>query len=184
MIRFLSTALIGVVLLGSVAVCQWALTGTTHFDMTREAHGHAGGLGHLDGAPVFRIELTTTFDAGDDPFAVKLDDAVETDRILMKAGETIVLERKEDVLRGEAVSVADIPLSGETVELFIQAVPSGDEGLRACGIRVRVFTAEGSLCDDQTVWSEGGGAVVAQALTVQLTPRLASGDRGLGERDE
>ena len=77
--------------------------------------------------------------------------------------------------------VESVSLAGTSTQLFIQASPSGQEADKPCGVRVRVVRADGAICDDQTIWSEGGGALLAQTVDVSLEPVLERLDRGLGK---
>jgi len=178
-VRFLAALLIAAAILGTVGISQHMLTRRVRFDVTRDAHGHApvepSAFQH------YRLEFTPTFDAVTDPFAVRLDASEEAPRLLVQyAGEALIrLDR--DWRRGEVVALDSATFAGTDAELVVQASPSGDDSTRSCGLRVRVIREDGVLCDDQTLWTEGGGAALLQSVMVSLEPILEQLDRGLGE---
>ncbi len=179
--RFLAALLIAAVILGAVAVSQHRLTHRVQFDVTREADGHGHDESEAGESWLYRIELTPTFDAVTDPFAVRLAAEDEVPRLLVRHAGQDLLRLTRDLHRGEIVALESVALKGDDAELLIQASPSGADAVRSCGLRVRVIREDGVQCDDQTVWSEGGGSAVVQAVRVSLAPILEQLDRGLGE---
>lgn len=179
--RFLAALLIAALILGSVGISQHMLTRRVHFDVTRDADGHGNAPAESDSTWRYRLEFTPTFDAAVDPFAVRLDAADESPRLLVRyAGEALVrLER--DWRRGEVEALDSVAFSGTDAELLVQASPSEAESVRSCGLRVRVLREDGVLCDDQTLWTEGGGAALVHTVSINLEPILEQLDRGLGE---
>ena len=179
--RFLATILIAASLLGAVAWCQFSLTREVRVDVTRGAEGHGGHAHRPDSDGIFRLEITPTFSAGDDPFAVRLDPAAATPRVQVRHGDRLVLNHTADVRRHERIVVEDVTFPGDRVELFVQATPAPADARHTCALRLRLFTADGAMCDDVTLWSEGGGQNVAGTVTLGLHPRLRTLDRGLGK---
>ena len=178
--RFLAALSIAAVILGAVAFSQHRLTHRVQFDVTREADGHGHDESEAGASWRYRLEFTPTFDAVTDPFAVRLAAEDEVPRLLVRHAGQDLLRVTRDLHRGEIVALEAVPLKGGDAELLIQASPSSAEAARSCGLRVRVIREDGVLCDDQTLWSEGGAAVV-QAVWVSLAPILEQLDRGLGE---
>jgi hypothetical protein len=65
---------------------------------------------------------------------------------------------------------------------LVEAVPQAGEALRSLPLRVQVFR-QGALCDDVTLWTDGGGAKLERRIDISLEPRRAALDRGLrGEK--
>jgi len=180
-VRFLAALAIAAAILGAVGRAQRVLTQRVRFDVTRDAHDHhheepqAGETWH------YRIELTPTFEAASDPFAIRTDAAEGVPRLLVRHAGQDLLRLARDWSRGQVVVVESVSLAGTSTQLFIQASPSGQEADKPCGVRVRVVRADGAICDDQTIWSEGGGALLAQTVDVSLEPVLERLDRGLGK---
>lgn len=183
--RFIAVILIAAVLLGAVAWCQYAFTRHVTVDITREAHGHAE-VHDKPYSDLYRMEVTPSFDAGADPFALQVDDAPAAARLALRGPVGIILEHRADIRRGETITVDEVKLGGLQAEVYVEAVPSPDDAARPCAVRLRVFNDAGAECDDTTIWSEGDGHVVAGTVHVRLVPRLESVDRGLagGEVDE
>jgi hypothetical protein len=181
--RFVAVMLICAGLLGSVAWCQFMLTREVRVDITREANGHAEHAPAESAGGVFRLELTPTFNAADDPFAVRTDPSQATSRLRVSRGDTVVLDHTRDLRRHESIVAGDLAFTGQEVELFVRATPAADEAAHSCAVRLRLFNSQGALCDDVTLWSQGGGRAVAGTVTLRLEPRLESLDRGLGERE-
>ncbi len=179
--RFLTALIIAALILGAVGWSQHALTNRVRFDVTREAHSHEKSTN--DGEPrwSYRIELTTTFDAVDDPFALRSSDVAKSARLILRYSGSDLLRRESDLHRGDSILTEPIDLPGEEVELFVQATPSPQEALKACGLRVRLILEDGAVCHDQTVWTDGGGLSLAATINVSLKPVLAQLDRGLGD---
>ncbi len=179
--RFLAALALAAVILGGVGFSQHMLTQRVRFDVTREAHGHGEAQPESGKGWGYRVELTSTFDAAADPFAVRVDAADDVPRLLVRHAGQELLRLSQDWHRGQMVAIPSVALEGRHAELFVQASPSAAEAAQSCGVRVRVIREDGALCDDQTIWTEGGGAVLAQAVRVSLDPVLERLDRGLGE---
>jgi hypothetical protein len=177
--RFLFALLIAVALLGAVAWTQRALTRQVRFDVTRDVDGHAPAAG-AGAAHTYRVDVMPAFDAVRDPFAVSVDQEAETPRLVIRQAGAVLLQRTEDMARGETVSIDGLALAGKRVELFVEAVPSEDDARFPCALRLRVFRDDGALCDDVTLWSAGGGLPVSGTIVGNLEPDRAFLDRGLG----
>lgn len=178
--RFLSALAIAALLLGSVAWCQFALTRHIDFNVAREVHGPGGEHADHAGEHRYRLDVTTSFNAAHDPFALRTDDGAKTVRLRIKHGESVLKEVAEDIARGTTLSADDLAFSAEQVRLFVEATPEVSEAIQPCALRLRLYRDDGALCHDETLWSEGGGAQVVGSVTCGLEPILASVDRGLG----
>ncbi len=105
---------------------------------------------------LFAIELTTTFDSEDDPFAIETEKAPSA--VVRLNGRTIELPAA-GLHRGAVVRIQDIQgvLNGYN-ELYVQASPPIAESGREHGLRVK-FYAEKRLLVDHTAWSSHGAVI-------------------------
>lgn len=179
--RFLATILIATALLGSVAGLQHAVTRRVRFDVTREAHAAGEHVDTSDVAHTYRIELTPTFAAADDPFAVQVDATNTPPRLQVRYEGRVLLEHREDIRRGETITVPDLRFDAARVSLYVEASPTSEDAARPCALRVRIYRDDGALCTDATLWSEGDGAQLAGTIDTDLAPIRVSVDRGLGD---
>lgn len=102
----------------------------------------------------FSVEVTPSFDAGPDQFALELDDAPSL--IVQFRGKEI-LSHRDAIDAGTAVTVDDV--SGLVVggnEFFVRATPATLNDI-SLAIRIRILR-DGSPLADQTLWSEPGEA--------------------------
>jgi hypothetical protein len=176
-VRFLATLLIAVAILGAVGWAQFSMTHGIHIDPNRNVEHH-GDDAAMAGDAFYSIEITPTFDAAKDPFAVQLTaDSVEP-ILVVRCGGRVLLQRSQDVQRGVVIAVGPVKLPGDSAELSVDVSPAGDESLRACGLRLKVVRGDGALCDDQTLWTEGQGGVLSQTVQLSLKPRLQRLNRG------
>jgi hypothetical protein len=118
----------------------------------------------------FQVELTLTFDAGPDEFALDRSDAPT---LLVRLRGQDVMRRTEPVEAVEQV-VADVAgLVAGRNEFFVQATPRETTAERARAVRVRVLR-DGTPIADQTLWSEPGelvqGALLVELLEWSLEP--------------
>lgn len=115
----------------------------------------------------YRLELTPTFAAAPDPFALRLEAGSAPPALTVRLNGVEVLRRDSELAAGEALHLDPLAplLSGEN-ELFIEASPTGEAALQAHALRVRVYRGT-SLVTERTLWSEPGanlsGAVLFRA---------------------
>ncbi|NQU39977.1 MAG: hypothetical protein HQ523_08505 [Lentisphaerae bacterium] len=183
MVRFACSLLVAALLLGSVGLCQYALTRRVAISMTHapESHGHAEPAKGVDASARYALYVTLGFEAGEDPFAVRAADAAESRRLVIRHGGAELFATSEALQRGQQIAITNQHFSGERVALFVEAVPGGEDAARPCALRLRL-ECEGEWCDEATLWSEGNGARVSGEVTLGLAPRLSTLDRGLGVR--
>jgi len=179
--RFLASIAIAVVLLGGVAWCQQMMTRQIDFDITRSAHSHAGNEDESS-KHSYRLEIVPSFAGQSDPFALRTGEDADTARLSVRHGGRTLLDRSKDFDRGEKITVPKLDFAGEELELHIEATPSIDAAQNPCALRVRLYRDDGALCDEATLWTEGGGAIVSSSVVLSLSPQRESVDRGLGER--
>ena len=112
----------------------------------------------------FILEVTATFDAEPDPFALRTDGSAGAGIVVRRGGEEIL---RSDTLRaGEPVTVPVEGLRAGVNEFVFEAAPPSGEVGRAAGLRLRLL--EGlSVVADRTYWAEGG-AVVAGTFRPEL----------------
>jgi len=177
--RFAASFIITVCMLGSVALCRMLLTQDVRFDLVRDEEKPSVSVETGISEHLFCLVLTPAFDAARDPFALILDTGTETSRIRVTHQEKMVIDWQEDVRNGVPIRQTDIPFTGDTVELFIEASPSGNGATFPCALRIQIVNDNGTLCDEQTLWSEGGGAKISGKIRLRLTPQPAGLDRGL-----
>lgn len=179
MTRFLIAAAVAVVLLGSVALCQLALTREVEVRFSREVHGH--GEPQLEESGVeYELVVTPSFDAKRDPFQLTDDVAGDAIRVRITAVDTVLLAWREDVARGVPIRVDGVSIADGRGEWFVEATPSPRDAADACALRIQVFR-DGVLHEDATIWSDGGGAPLARRVEVDLRPARLRLDRGLGK---
>lgn len=112
----------------------------------------------------FRLEVTLTFDAGPDAFAL---DAATAPSLLIQLRGLDVLRRTETLSAGEPIVVDQVRgLVAGRNEFFVQASPADSATLVARALRVRLLR-DGSPAGEQTLWAEPGDAVQG-TLTVDL----------------
>lgn len=181
--RFVTAALVSMALLGAVALCQYTVRKQIEFSLSRDVDEHGDHAADTARNTVFSIVVTPAFNARQDPFALSLSEDEETPRIVVSHEGQVLLRYTEDVLSGQTLTISDQRLSGETAALFVQANPGPDDAMRPCALRLQVF-ADQVLCDESTIWSEGQGQPVSGEVVLELSPRRAKLDRGLGERDQ
>jgi hypothetical protein len=107
----------------------------------------------------YRLELTPTFAAAPDPFALQLDASATAPALVVKLNGEELLRRTDTVAAGEVIVLEELPQlrAGEN-EIFIEAAPPGEAALQSHALRVRV--AHGAeMVADQTLWSTPGAAL-------------------------
>ncbi len=163
--RFAGVAVVFILLFGLVGISRSWLAPKGSSASWGQAVGSAA-----HGAPVgtgrhrYRLRLTSTFEAAQDPFALRSADDTPPVRLLVRSGGQILHQRTADWRRGEPVILEAVALQGEAVDLFVMATPSESEMQSACGVRVEIFQEDGVVCDDQTLWAEPGMVISRRAL--------------------
>jgi hypothetical protein len=147
--RPLLAVAVSVVILGGMALYMQRRPQTGSVVVERKAEG------------VYSLEITLSFDAGPDEFALSADDQPSvlvkfrdsellklTDRI--PAGEPIVIERVEGIVAG--------PGAAGRNEFYVAATPAESGANVSRALRVRVLR-DGEPVADQSLWSEPGWPV-------------------------
>ena len=118
----------------------------------------------------FRLEVTLSFAAGPDPFALELEDAPSL--LVLFRGQPVL--HRTNAIPGGQVIVSD-PVDGIVQgqnEFFVQATCANDASLTANAIRVRILR-DAVVIAEQTFWSEPGEAIQG-ALNVTVPPESSA----------
>ena len=104
----------------------------------------------------FSLDITLTFDAGPDAFALDVNDAPSL-LVLFRGNELI--RETELVSAGEVVTVEKIDnvVNGQN-EFFVQASPADSDSLLARALRIRILRDE-RVVSETTLWSEPGETI-------------------------
>ena len=125
-------------------------------------HSHAG-VQLIQASGAYGIDLSITFDAGPDEFA--LSDVSDAPSLLVQMNGEEVLRRTDTVSADQ--SPIQIPsVKGVVVgtnEFFIQASPSDMSSLTPGSARIRI-TRDGHVVSDKTIWSEAGEILQGTAV--------------------
>ena len=121
------------------------------------------------------IELTLTFDAGPDAFALDVTDAPT---LLVQLRGKDVLRRTDPILAGAQLRVEAVSgLVTGINEFFVQATPQDTAAPVARAVRVRILR-NGYPMAEQTLWSEPGelvqGVVVVEIPTWSGVPQAST----------
>ena len=109
----------------------------------------------------FSLDITLTFDAGPDAFALDVNDAPSL-LVLFRGNELI--RETELVSAGEVVTVEKIDnvVNGQN-EFFVQATPADSDALLARALRIRILR-DGQVISDSSLWSEPGETIQGTLL--------------------
>jgi hypothetical protein len=101
-------------------------------------------------AGVFSAEITLTFDAAPDEFAL------EPIALVFKQQDRVLLERTEKVAAGEPIVIDHLPgiIAGRN-EFYFECIPSPADQPLARAVRVRLLR-DGAEVADATLWAPAG----------------------------
>ena len=163
--RILAVIAVWVVILGGVSLYM-----SSRPEVTKAVAVAPKGIG---GGEPFRLEVTPTFAAEADPFALEGE-----------AGETafVVWLNGREVLRGPEKPQAGMIVVLEPVEglikgvneLYVEASPPVGFGGESHGVRLRLLNS-GVAVADETFWSEDGSRVTG-VLRVDLAQKETEAD--------
>lgn len=151
-----------------LVILLWAVMvgGFGQYMARRVPAAQAGPAALARSEAVYRLEVTPTFAAEADPFALQTGNGEEDVvlRVLLNGVE--VLRRGQGIPAGQPVSVDRAPgvLAGAN-EFYLEASPPVSAGGQAHAVRVRLFR-DGIPVADHTLWSEAGGRI-AGAFTLE-----------------
>lgn len=166
--RFIFSALIWLVLIGGLSLYlgqRDAVIGPTDPPKAQPAPAQAG----------YALEITPTFGAAADPFALQDNNQPPSTLLVRLAGHEIY-RGGEPLARGESLRIDPVQgLAAGANELYLEASPSLEEAHLAHALRIRVLR-EGVPVLDRTLWSEAGAKVAGTILFTLETAAEASHD--------
>jgi hypothetical protein len=114
-------------------------------------------------AGTFTVEVTLTFDAGPDEFA--LDSTLASSLLVQLRGQDL-LRSSEPIAAGQQIKLdAVVGVVTGNNEFYVQATPKDGTAQIARAIRVRILR-NGTALADQTLWAEPGelvqGAIIVE----------------------
>ena len=123
----------------------------------------------------YALEITPTFSAEDDPFALKTSDNTDSSFEVKLNGNALDMNVLE-VQRGETIRNAKVGgvLTGHN-EIYVNASPPLSENTLEHGIRVK-FYQDNTLIVDRTVWADQGALVSGTISFNHLETEEASHD--------
>jgi hypothetical protein len=170
--RPLSALLLAAIVLGSVAI---------FFRLQGETNAPAAAPNLQSAAGQFDIEITLTFDAGPDDFALSASDAPS---ITVEFRGNELLRRTDTVAAGSALLIEDV--AGITVgenSIYVRCSPKDLDQVVSRAIRVRVF-CDGVEVAEQTLWSTPGSPVEGLVrLLIEALPDGRQNADGPADRD-
>ena len=120
----------------------------------------------------YAVEVTPSFAAAPDPFALQIDEQDAGAALVVRLGEREILRVTDHVEGGKPLRIEDV--EGVVVgmnEVLVEASPPTDQADRRHFVLLRVLRDEAAIAE-RTFWSEGG-AKVAGSLRFEI----AAGDR-------
>lgn len=154
-----------------IAVLIWVVLvgGLLLYVRSRDAVDTAPSFRLVPAQGTYSVEITTTFTAEPDPFALRVEDEEKPSALSLKLNGKEVLRLTDRVDAGSPIRVE--PLRGlveGSNELYLEANPPAGEAGRSHAVRVRVLR-DGIPLSDRSFWS-GQGSKIATTLRVNLTP--------------
>lgn len=171
--RFLAAFLVAACMLGAVGAAQMRLARGLDVRWTRETE--TPGPASDSKAPRYALAFVASFDAEQDPFAVRLDTASETPRLKVTHEGRTVFQRVEDFRAGETLTASNLNMAGASVRLHVEAAPAPDQAARPCALRVRLLR-DGHPIDEATLWSSGGGQALSGEVELSVRPTPTGDD--------
>ena len=115
------------------------------------------------------LEVTASFAAEPDPFAVHIDSEPLPPVLVIRLGSRQILRITESLAAGRPVRVDPLPglVFGDN-ELFVAASPPADQADRRHALRLTVFENNRPIAE-KTIWSEPGAAI-AEVMRFSLAP--------------
>lgn len=146
------------------------LGGLQGYFMLRDRFGpSAAPLVERPAPGLYSLEITLTFDAGPDPFALEAGD--QTCLEVLFRGDAL-LRRTERVSAGEVVVITPISsiMAGSDEaqgrnEFVVRATPADSRPELAYAARVRLLR-DGASVAEQILWSDSGGKVEGKLVAV------------------
>mgnify|MGYP006306966333 CR=1 FL=1 len=163
----------------AMAVCILFLSGVTWYMSSRNLgkSGESNAVELQAAEARYDLEVTPTFSAKRDPFALRTDDREEEAALSVRLGDREILAVKQDAPAGQPIVVHHIEgLVRGWNELYLQAAPPAD----AYGVRHFVhmrLLRDGAPVAEKTFWSDGGALVAGSVkFRVEEAEGEADGD--------
>ncbi len=157
--RFLLVLVLWFVFVGGLKTYTWQRDAATRQVVASPIHTEL-----LSGN--WALELTPTFSAEDDPFALQTDETENTP-IAVSLNATPVELGALAIARGDTLRIDNLgELHPGHNEIYIKASPPLNESGLNHGIRVRMLEGEAVLADE-TIWSNRG-SLVSGSVTFKL----------------
>lgn len=102
------------------------------------------------------FDITTTFSVETDPFALTAGSDNAGHGLILKLGDTMLVNTSEHVQAG--IPLSSQPVKGLTAgrhEAYLQASPSNEDGSAHMAARLRIFEGE-QLLKEKTFWADPG----------------------------
>lgn len=164
--RFLAAGLIALVMLGAVGAVQRYLTEELRVRLTRVVH-RAGQ--QEDPGDQYTLRITPSFDAVEDPFAIRLDEDQDAPRLRIHHQGVLLAQHAEDLHAGQPLLFTNLLLHGAAVALHVEATPAPGEAERPCALRIQLMQ-QGVVFDEATLWSAGDGRPLSGEVRLSLRP--------------
>lgn len=105
------------------------------------------------------IEVTATFSAEKDPFALDVPGGSESSPLILRLGDLTLIENADALKPGIPFIAGPLKsLKAGSRELYIEASPPIENGARHHALRIRIF-GQGRLIAEKTFWAEPGGKI-------------------------
>lgn len=160
--RFIAIIIIWVVLIGGLKLFlnhRQAL-----IPMQTLTRNHATGQ--------YRLELTSTFTAKEDPFALQVTENSTSSAVVIQLGGKNLFPANRSIEAGKALEITPLPdLVVGLNEFYIEANPPTDQAQQSQALRLRLFQDD-HLIDQKSFWSEPGGRL-AGTFTVTIAETLS-----------
>lgn len=118
-------------------------------------------------AGIYSIEVTPSFAAESDPFALNLDETDKAPAILLRLGNTELLRKSGGIEAGFPIRLENITgiVEGSN-EVYVSAAPPGGHPQQRHFVQLRVLRDGNEIAT--TILSSEGGATVAGSLLFQV----------------
>lgn len=164
-----------------VAVLIWVVLvgGFTLYVNTREPVKTVQAIGHRTAEGAYALEITPSFAAEPDPFALRADRETEAPAVVLMVNGKEVLRIVQRIEPGIPIRVEPVPglVQGDN-EFSIEANPPLTATRMAHAVRVRLLHDERTIAE-RSFWSEPGSRIAETfQINVIAEPRVGEHNRG------
>lgn len=163
--RIINSLLIWVIIIGGISV---------YMNHQRSGEPHEPDeIVTVDSAAPCTFELTATFSAEPDPFALSVGGEETGDALILKLGDKTLLKTSEAIQAGIPYIVGPVSdIKNEVNEVYLKASPPADNFDRHNALRLRVVQ-EGQTIAETTLWASPGELISG---TLQFEPTMEEGN--------